>query len=107
MMILFTLVAAFPIGYFVAPRGRAVLAFLVAASFLFTYQTSTLVMEWVMGAKEAFGSNTDQRDMAFSSEPGGYAAINLIALAVGLGLVLLGGWLKARRLAKKDVVSVG
>ncbi len=107
MMILFAILATLPIGYFVADRSRAVLAYLVAASFLFTYQTCTLVMEWVMGSKAAFGPNTGQRDMAFSEEPTGYAMVNLVALLVGVGLVVLGGRLRARRSAKKGVVSVG
>ena len=66
------------------------MAYLVAASFLFTYQTCTLVMEWVMGSKAAFGPNTGQRDMAFSEEPTGYAMVNLVALLVGVGLVISG-----------------
>ena len=108
MNLVFTILFAFPIGYFVRPRGRALLVYLVLDSFLFTYQTGTLVMEWVEGSSEAFGGH-GRRDMGFASEPLGYALVNAIIVLAGIGLVWLAGRAHARwtdRVARSEVTGV-
>ncbi|RNI21109.1 hypothetical protein [Flexivirga caeni] len=108
MNLIFTILCAFPIGYFVRPRGRALLVYLFLDCFVFTYQTSTLVMEWVQGSEEAFGGHT-QRNMAFDGKPLSYGAVNLIIALAGMGLVFLAGRMReqwAGRAARRDVIGV-
>lgn len=108
MIVLLMVVAAFPIGYLVKTRPYALIAFLLAASFLFTFQTLNLLMAWLSGDSTAFGpSPTAFPVEADSAEVVAYGVVNLVAVLVGLGLVVLGNTVAARRAARRNVISVG
>jgi hypothetical protein len=106
MNVVFTILIAMPLGYFISRRSTAVITFVLANSFLFTFQTAFLVMKWVDGDEHAFG----ERGRDWSTEQYGqfysYIAINALIIAVGVGLVILGHKIRARRTASRDVVAV-
>lgn len=83
----------FPLGWFVRSRLAAYLTYTAAFSFLFTFQSAMLVVEWVGGSSRAFGPTPK----ANSADVYSYAVVNLIIYAVGLGLLALGQWLSGRR----------
>lgn len=106
MNVIFTVLIAFPLGYFVSQRGAAVLTYVLADGFLFTFQTAFLVMKWVDGDDHAFGDrgrdwSTEQYGQFYS-----YLVLNAVIIAVGIGLVVLGNKIRARRTARRDVVAV-
>lgn len=112
MNLIFTLVASLGIGFFVRKRSTAVLSYLIADSFLFSFQTLDVLLNWMEGDKGITGSG------AFGPFPTGfpityaqseviaYGVVNLVIVAVGIGLTLGANKLAARRLARKHVVSV-
>ena len=59
-------------------------------SFVFTFQSTTLLKEWNGGDYSAFVKNPAAVDWS-------YGLVNLLVFAAGLGLVTLGSWLRARR----------
>lgn len=102
MNVLYTLLFAFAIGFFVKPKAIAVLTYLVVGSLLFTFQSLNLLLEWANGSEAAFGPFPDSE----FAEVMGYGLVNLLITAVGVGLVLLGAKVGAKRAANKSVVSV-
>jgi hypothetical protein len=82
----------FPLGYFLAKRSTAFLAYVAAHSFIFTFQTMMLIRMWVGGDTSAFQQNPNSFEWS-------YALVNLAIYAVGLGLVELGHRVAARRRA--------
>jgi hypothetical protein len=90
MELIVTILLAAPIGYFVRGRLVAVLTFVAVHSFIFTFQSMELTREWVGGDNSAYPKKP--KTVAWS-----YGVVNLIIYAAGFGLVLLGGWLAARR----------
>ncbi len=114
MNIIFTVLAAFPIGYFVRQRGLAIVGFLAADALLFAYQTVDVLLIWMSGQPGAFGGNG-----AFGKAPTklpidypagdvtAYGVVNLAILLVGIGLTVVGGYVARRRAARRSVVSVG
>jgi hypothetical protein len=113
MNILFAIVAGFPMGYFIKRRSLAVVAFLAADSFLFTYQTLAVLLGWMsgesgLGGAKAFGEFPTAIPITFEqSELFGYGVVNLVILLAGIGLTVLGGWVRSRRATRKQVLSVG
>jgi hypothetical protein len=112
MNILFTILAAFPIGFFVKQRGLAIVTYLAIDALLFSFQTLGVLLDWMagnagLGGAQAFGPfPTGPLPLNYqSSEVWGYGAVNLVIVLVGIGLTVLGAWVAARR-ATKDVVSV-
>ena len=94
---------AFPLGYFLRPRLAAYVAYVGAFSFIFTFQTLTLLRAWVGGDRSAFAADPNSSEWP-------YAVVNLVFYAGGLGLVALGHWVRERRrnrqaLAKPLTVS--
>jgi hypothetical protein len=89
VMILF----AFPIGYFVANRTAGFIAFIALHGFVFTFQSTDLVLEWVDGSKTVFGPYPK----ASGQHILGYGIVNLAIFAASLGLLALGQRLAARR----------
>ena len=84
MNVIFTVLIAFPLGYFVSQRGAAVLTYVLADGFLFTFQTAFLVMKWVDGDDHAFGDrgrdwSTEQYGQFYS-----YLVLNAVIIAVGM-----------------------
>jgi len=106
MNVVFTILIAFPLGYFISQRSTAVITFVLANSFLFTFQTAFLMMKWVDGDEHAFGNHSldwsTERSVQFYS----YIVINALIIAVGVGLVILGHRIRARRSTSRDVVAV-
>jgi hypothetical protein len=84
------LLAPLPIGYFIRNRIAAYLAYVALHSFVFTFQSTTLLKEWNGGDYSAFVKNPAVVDWS-------YGVVNLLIFAAGLGLVTLGSWLSARR----------
>lgn len=106
MNIIFTILVALPIGLLVRKRGTAVIAYVIADAFIFTFQTAFLVMKWVDGDQHAFGERgrdwSNERIIDFYS----YPVVNGLILAAGVGLVILGSKLHSRRTASRNVVAV-
>ena len=84
------LLLAFPFGYFIRPRLAAYVAYVGAFSFIFTFQTLTLLRAWVGGDRSAFGADPNSFEWS-------YAVVNLVFYAGGLGLVTLGHRIGERR----------
>ena len=74
--------------YFIRNRMAAYLAYVALHSFVFTFQSTTLLKEWNGG--ETSVKNPAAVDWS-------YGLVNLLIFAAGLGLVTLGSWLRARR----------
>jgi len=113
MNLLFTLIAAFPLGYLIARRQPALTAYLITDSFLFTFQTLGVLLTWMsggsgMGGASGLGdspSGTFPIDFS-TSELTAYGIVNLVITLVGVGLVLGGAHVRARRTARRSVVEV-
>jgi hypothetical protein len=88
------LLAPLPIGYFIRNRMAAYLAYVALHSFVFTFQSTTLLKEWNGGDYSAFARNPAAVDWS-------YGVVNLLIFAAGLGLVTLGSWLSAKRKARR------
>ncbi len=99
MNLIFTILIAGPLGYFVKTRSTAVLTYLLVGSYLFTYQSTIVTLDWFgHESPSAFGPFPDDFPAkASSSETLGYGLVNLAITAVGVGLVLLANYLAARR----------
>ncbi len=93
MALILTLLVALPLGFAVRARTAAFLAFVAVHGFVFTFQTLTLLIEWINGDDAAFGPYPQGSNANVVA----YALVNLVILAAGLGLVHLGGRLRARR----------
>jgi hypothetical protein len=94
MELILMLLLPFPLGYFIASRTAAFLAYVAAHSFLFTFQTMTLIRAWVGGDTHAFARDPNSLEWS-------YALVNLAIYAAGLGLVALGHRLAQRRRARR------
>lgn len=105
MNLIYTVLAAVPIGFLVRPRGAALLTYLVVGSWVFAFQSVSLVLSWLGHAgRPAFGPFPSAFPaVADDGQVAGYAAVNLIITAGGVGLVLLGHRLRARRQARSEV----
>ena len=76
MTLLYTILIALPLGYFVKSRSTAVLAYLLAGSYLFSYQSTIVLLDWFgHESPSAFGPfPNDFPAEASSSETLGYGA---------------------------------
>jgi hypothetical protein len=115
MNIVFTVLVALPLGLFLPRRLLAVLVYLVADSFVFSYQTVGVLLTWLSGGTGLGGASGFGRSPAgelptsySSSEFTAYGIVNLVIVLAGVGLVLLGARLRARRGARSSAeVAVG
>jgi hypothetical protein len=113
MNIVFTILVALPIGLLVRNRGTALLTYLIADLFVFTFQTLDVLLNWMagkggIGDAHVFGPNPDAFPISYSeSEVIAYGVVNLVIMIAGAGLVLLGHRIRTRRTAAKNVVTVG
>ena len=86
---------------------------MVLDSFLFTFQTLDVLLNWMsakdgMGSAKAFGPFPSAIPIAHErSEVFAYGAVNLVIIAVGVGLTIGANKLATRRDAAKTSVSVG
>ena len=74
------LLAPLPIGYFIRNRMAAYLAYVALHSFVFTFQSTTLLKEWNGGGYSAFVKNPAAVDWS-------YGLVNLLIFAAGLGQI--------------------
>ena len=96
MELIVMVLAPFPIGFFMRNRLAAFVTYIALHGFVFTFQTLNLLLEWIGGSQEAFGTYPKASNANVLS----YGAVNLVIFAVGLGLVYLGHRLGARRRAR-------
>ncbi len=89
MIAVVTILAAFPLGYFMRSRLAANTAYAVAYLWAFVFQTLYLVLDAV----------NESKNPAFepSEFPLSYGLVTLAIFVVGFGLVSLGHWVRARR----------
>lgn len=99
MNLIYTVLVAFALGFFVKSRVGAAAVYLAGGSFVFAFQSANLLLEWVGGSESAFGGPHPGYD---SSKVFGYGAVNLLIALSGLGLVLLGARVAARRAARAN-----
>jgi hypothetical protein len=93
MELLLMILIPLPLGLLVRSRMAAFVAYIAIHSFVFTFQTASLILEWINGSTHAFGPYPE-----FSNEDvWGYGIVNLVIYAVGLGLVALGHRIRSRR----------
>ncbi len=91
-----------PLGLLVRSRMAAFVAYIAIHSFVFTFQTANLLIEWINGSTHAFGPYPE-----FSNEDvWGYGIVNLVIYAMGLGLVTLGHRIRSRRAAQPASVEL-
>jgi hypothetical protein len=102
-MDLIVVIAAFPIGWLVRHRLTAFVVYLAGFNFLFTFQSIKLITEWAGGSKAAFGPFPK----ANSGDAWSYGVVNLIFLAVGLGLLVAGRFAGARLRARRTDPTLG
>jgi hypothetical protein len=108
MNVIFTVLFALPIGYFLKNRGIAIVTYLALDAIVFSYQSVAVLLNWMAdNPPVAFGPSPTSFPVEYSnSELWGYGLVNLVIIAVGSGLVVLGARLSARRAAKRTAVAV-
>jgi len=107
--LIYTVLVALPLGFFLSSRSTAVLSYLLIGSYLFSFQNLNILLDWLgHNSPSALGPFPDGFPAkASTSEFLGYGIVNLVITLTGVGLVVLGAWLQKRRSAKRDVVTVG
>lgn len=98
MNLILVLLVPFTLGFFLASRNTAVVAYIAAFCPLFTFQTLNLITEWAGGSTAAFGGPFPNSD---SAQVLGYGAVNLILYLAGFGLIMLGHRLGAKRRVRR------
>lgn len=110
MNIIFTIIAAPLIGWFVRSRPVASALYLAAVSVLFSFQTLAVFISWLAG-ETGFGGASDRG--AFGPSPTGlpldydeggvwsYGAVNLAVTLIGVGITVLLNALRTRRDRKR------
>ncbi len=108
MNLVLTLLLALPLGFLVRSRHAALVGYLIADLFVFSFQSTWLLLGYLAHeGRSAFGPFPDQLPIDYSTEEYlGYGAVNLIITTAGIGLVLLGGRLRSRREHRRDRVEV-
>lgn len=97
MIAIVTILAAFPLGYFLRSRLAANTAYAIAYLWAFTFQTCYLMLQSLGGG----------RNPAFTTGefPLGYGLVTLAIFVSGFGLVALGRWVRARRMQKSAAAT--
>lgn len=98
MNIIYTILFAFALGYFIRQRATAIALYLAGGAFVFAFQSLNLTLEWIGGSESAFGGPHPGYE---TSKVFGYGLINLVITLVGIGIVLLGVKLGAKRSARQ------
>lgn len=108
MNIIYTLLAAFPVGYFITTRLLAILTYLSAGAIVFGFQSVGIVLDWLSNNQPvAFGSSPTHFPITYShSQFWGYGLLNLVVFILGVGLTVLGGHVATRRASRRGTVSV-
>lgn len=105
-MVMVIVIAAFPLGFLLRNRLAAFVAFGLAFSYVFTFQTAQLVLEATHGSDEAFGDLSDP-DWDWFGDTIGYLVFTTAVYAVGLALVAAGHLVRIRRARQLEEVSHG
>ena len=107
MNIVLTILVGFPLGFLIRSRGQAIVTYVLVDSYLFTFQTAFLIMQWVDGDQHAFGARggdcSPERTTMFAS----YLVLNGVIVGLGVGLVILGHKVRSRSAAGRDTVAAG
>jgi hypothetical protein len=98
MIVIVTLLTAFPLGFLLRNRLAAVGAYAALYLYAFTFQTGYLTRAWVQGDDAAFARGAD-----FGLE---YLLVTAAVAAIGCGLVLLGHHLGARRRGRRGAADL-
>lgn len=107
MNVIFTILAAFLLGFAVQRRGLAIVTYLALDAIVFTFQTLSLILGWLAGTSTFVGPPSTSLPVRYSqSELWSYGVVNLVIMAAGVGLTILGTKVAARRTAKLSAVSV-
>jgi hypothetical protein len=108
MNLVYTLLVAFPLGYFLAERRHALTAYLVAGSFLFSFQSVGLLLDYLAHrGRSAFGPFPSDLPIGYSNtEYWGYGMVNLVITTAGIGLIVLGSVVRRRRQRRRTAVDV-
>lgn len=108
MSLVYTILIAFPLGFFLRERSTALLSYLLAGSYLFSYQNTGVLLDWLgHHSPSAFGPFPNGFPAEASrAETTGYGLLNLVITVAGIGLVLLGQWWATRRRAAKKTIAV-
>lgn len=104
MFILLASLAAFPLGILLRTRLAAYVAFGLAFSYMFTFQTAQLVLEATRGSTEAFGDLSDP-NWDWFGETIGYLVVATIIFAIGMALATAGHAIRVRR--ARSLESIG
>ena len=104
MNLIYTILLAFLIGYFIRNRGIAICVYLALEALIFTFQTLNLLLEWAGGSEEAFGGTFPDSS---AESVLAYGAVNLVITGIGLGLVVLGRRTATKRARSATTVEVG
>lgn len=93
MIAIVTILAAFPLGYFLRSHLAANTAYSIAYLWAFVFQTLYLSL--------------DPKEAAFEAGtfPVAYGVISLAIFAAGFGIVALGRWVRTRRTVAEPVLS--
>ncbi len=92
MIAVVTILAAFPLGFFLRSRLAANTAYAIAYLWAFVFQTLYLLLDAINESKNpAFEPN---------EFPLSYGVVTLLIFVVGFGLVNLGHWVRQRRQAR-------
>ena len=103
MILILTLIAAFPMGYFMRSWFQANVAYGLAFAQVFTFQTATLVLQWVKGDDAAFAQT---EGYALFTDSLSYGMVTTSIYALGFGLVALGHRASAGRRARASTANV-
>lgn len=105
MNIVFTIVAAPLLGWFIRSRPAAVAVYLAGVSVLFTFQTLAVLLSWLAGETGfggasdhgAFGPFPTELPLTYvDGEVWSYGLINLLISLTGVGITVLLNRLRAR-----------
>ena len=98
MNLIFSVLCAFPLGFFVKQRGLAIVTYLALDATLFAYQTlNVLHDDWL---------RPDGRLVLTNGDLLSYGVANATVIAAGVGLVVIGNVVAARRAARNNAISV-
>lgn len=108
MNLIYTVLVALPLGLLISSRSTAILTYLLIGSYLFSFQSTSVLLGWLAHrGRSAFGPFPEGFPAESSNgELIGYGVVNLIITLAGVGLVLVGARLRARRESKLNVVAV-
>jgi hypothetical protein len=105
--IILTILVGFPLGFFIRSRAHAVITYVLVDSYLFTFQTAFLLMQWADGDEHAFGARGGDWTAERTTMVLSYLVLNGVIVAIGVGLVILGHKLRSRRTAARHTVAAG